>query len=281
MISALGSPLNNTLLCAPQGGTITFMQVIILHVISFLLAILIHEIGHLVAVLMAGHKVIEFSVYPISIKRCENKYTISLQKNIFSGFVAYEREINKTTWGKEVAIIASGVLANIFIGLTFILYHYLISDNGLLLIFGWTSLIVGVLNCFPAEVKELGLDCDVKKFLTMLKFKRSISKIKRFNLEKPLFDISSKPKERSNSNKAQIEFFNDDVTEMDFVVDILKTYLYLDDFCSASTMLDIHKNGSVKIGWFDAEVAIKITEQIKNEATKNGFPFKCNVLTSL
>lgn len=257
------------------------MQVFILQFISLFLSVLIHEVGHLIAVLIAGHKVNEFSVYPISIKRQENKYIIRLQKHIFTGLVAYEREIYKTTWGKEVAIIASGVLANIFIGLTFILYHYVISENGLLLIFGWTSLIIGVINCFPAEIKELGLDSDAKQFLKMLKFKRSIANIKRFNLEKPLFDISSRPKERSNSHNVQIEFFNDDVTEMDFVVDILKTYLYLDDFCSARTMLDIHKNGSVKTGWFEAEKAIKITEHIKNQAIKNGFPFKCIALTSL
>ncbi len=253
------------------------MEILALYYFSFLVAILIHELGHLISVLIVGHKVIEFSVGPICIKWLENKYIIRPRKWIFTGLVSYERKLYKTTWGKEVLIISGGILANILIGLSFIFYYCLISDDGFIIILGWVSLILGFINFIPTHIKNLGLDSDAKRFLTMLAFKKAISKNRKYDLKKPLIDVSLQSKDRDNPNKVQIEFLNDDITRMDFVVDIFKTYLNLDDYGSAVIMLDIHNNGSVKVGWFEAEEAKKLTEQIEIEAMKHGFPFQCNV----
>ncbi|NLK66192.1 MAG: ATP-dependent Clp protease adaptor ClpS [Campylobacteraceae bacterium] len=70
---------------------------------------------------------------------------------------------------------------------------------------------------------------------------------------------------------------NDDVTTMDFVVEILSDIFDkpLDE--AVKVMLDIHNNGSAVCGTYTQEIALTKQNQVLTSAKRAGFPLKCTV----
>jgi ATP-dependent Clp protease adapter protein ClpS len=256
------------------------MEILLLLYSSLILAILIHEIGHLLAVAYANHKVVEFSVGPVSVKNSDAGYSIKPRASLFTGVVAYKRTHGTATWGNEILIISAGVIANIITGTALVTYYHLASSNGIIAILGWASILLGLLNLLPMHSKELRLDSDAKRFFSILEFKKSISQAKKYDLGEPNVRVKFQPSREKNSEHVQIELLNDSTTPMDFVVDTIKTFLNFNEFSAVLLMLSIHNDGDAKLGWLDIDAARKLSDQINNEARTRGFPFQCRVLTT-
>ncbi|MDO5045098.1 ATP-dependent Clp protease adaptor ClpS [Campylobacter sp.] len=77
--------------------------------------------------------------------------------------------------------------------------------------------------------------------------------------------------------KFKVILLNDDVTSMDFVVDIL-TQIFNHDAQSAITiMLKVHNEGSAICGIYPKEVALSKQNEVKKAAARAGYPLKVQV----
>jgi ATP-dependent Clp protease adapter protein ClpS len=254
------------------------MAVVILLYSSLLFSILIHEIGHLLAVIFNKYRLVEFAVGPIRVKYSGKGYSIRPRASLFTGIVQYARIHGQATWNREIAIISAGIIANFAIGITLVIYFHAASDNGLIAIAGWTSVIFGLMNSFPAHIKSLGLDNDAKRLVGIFTFKKQMSQLQKYGLGKPLAQVEFHVLSDATAGKVQLEFLNDDSTPYDFVVDIFMTLFNFNDLSAALLMSAIHNDGIVQLGWLDQETAHVVSEQINNESRIRDFTFQCRVL---
>lgn len=67
---------------------------------------------------------------------------------------------------------------------------------------------------------------------------------------------------------------NDDVTTMDFVVDILKTIFKKSIEQAVAIMFHVHVNGEGEAGRYSYDIANTKATQTMSLAKKNGFPLK-------
>lgn len=68
---------------------------------------------------------------------------------------------------------------------------------------------------------------------------------------------------------------NDDYTPMDFVVDVLKRFFYLNDELAVQVMLQVHINGRGVCGVFTHEIAETKVAQVNDYARVNQHPLLC------
>lgn len=70
---------------------------------------------------------------------------------------------------------------------------------------------------------------------------------------------------------------NDEVTTMDFVVDVLMRIFHFDISKATEIMLDIHNNGEGLVGIFTEEIALSKQKQVKIAAQKADFPLQTRI----
>jgi ATP-dependent Clp protease adaptor protein ClpS len=75
----------------------------------------------------------------------------------------------------------------------------------------------------------------------------------------------------------RIEFFNDDATPMEFVVNVLSDHLQLDRQAAINYMLGIHRTGSILIPCASYVDAARIVALISAQAREAGHPLRCQV----
>lgn len=254
------------------------LKFLFLYFSSILFSVLIHELGHLVAILWNGHKVTSFVVGPIGIERKEEKYVFVFRRDLVTGYVKYERNLRKTTLLSELVIISSGVLFNLVVGSLLVISAHFLTENGFFIVNGWFSIGLGLLNILPSRIKGLGIESDGKAFFGLFAFAKKVRAARSYDLEKPLADAEFKDLDQKNDCLVQLEFENDDTTEFEFVVDVFRTYLNLNDLSAALLTVEVHRNGYARFGWLDALIATNLVELIAKEASKHGFSFACKVV---
>lgn len=74
-----------------------------------------------------------------------------------------------------------------------------------------------------------------------------------------------------------IQFTNDDITPIDFVVDLLVKHFEFDALGASHVALDIDENGKALTGCFSLDVAETKLESIKRDIYLSGHPFSCHV----
>ncbi|MDE6717288.1 MAG: ATP-dependent Clp protease adaptor ClpS [Muribaculaceae bacterium] len=72
-------------------------------------------------------------------------------------------------------------------------------------------------------------------------------------------------------------FHNYDFTPMDFVVEILKTVFYKNDFEATSLMLDVHHRGKALVGNYSYDIAASRQKFATDIARRQGYPLKITV----
>ena len=68
---------------------------------------------------------------------------------------------------------------------------------------------------------------------------------------------------------------NDDVTGMEFVVQVLRDYFCIDCKGAVKLMLKVHDDGSAEIRIMSVTDANRVIAKIKQEADDHGFPLQC------
>lgn len=75
----------------------------------------------------------------------------------------------------------------------------------------------------------------------------------------------------------QVFLLNDDYTPMDFVVDVLKRFFYLNENVAIAVMLKVHTEGRGVCGLFSRDVADTKVVQVNEYARKNEYPLLCGM----
>ena len=75
----------------------------------------------------------------------------------------------------------------------------------------------------------------------------------------------------------KVFLLNDDYTPMDFVVDVLKHFFYLNEDVAVAVMLQVHVQGRGVCGLFSRDVADTKVVQVNEHARKNQYPLLCSM----
>ena len=72
-------------------------------------------------------------------------------------------------------------------------------------------------------------------------------------------------------------FYNDNITTMDFVTDILISVYNKTREDATQLMLTVHNNGSAVIGTYTFDIAVSRVRLTREIAKKNGFPLRVEI----
>jgi len=72
-------------------------------------------------------------------------------------------------------------------------------------------------------------------------------------------------------------FFNDDVTPIDWVMEVLKTIFKHSDHDAESLTMKIHNEGSAVVGTYHYEIAEQKALETTGRSRDNGFPLQVKV----
>lgn len=75
----------------------------------------------------------------------------------------------------------------------------------------------------------------------------------------------------------KVIFLNDDVTSMDFVLDVLQSVFKHDISTSQTLMMTIHTEGSAVVGVYSFEIAEQKGVETTVLARNNGFPLQVKI----
>ena len=75
----------------------------------------------------------------------------------------------------------------------------------------------------------------------------------------------------------QIVLHNDDFTTMEFVLEMLEKYFYMDRRQAAEIMLEAHNRGRAVLGLYTQDVAATKIEAITGYAHSKEFPLVCSM----
>lgn len=75
----------------------------------------------------------------------------------------------------------------------------------------------------------------------------------------------------------RVLMLNDDVTTMDFVVDVLMEIFQMSYLDAERVMFTIHEQGSAVCGTYCKEIAETKVEQVHQQASVRGFPLRCRL----
>lgn len=100
--------------------------------------------------------------------------------------------------------------------------------------------------------------------------------------------MSTKTSERTLKNtslKEKIKFprkfkvilLNDDVTSMDFVVDVLTQIFHHSAQSAIALMLKVHNKGSAVCGVYIKEIALSKQNEVRKAAISAGYPLRVNI----
>lgn len=77
--------------------------------------------------------------------------------------------------------------------------------------------------------------------------------------------------------KYKVILLNDDYTPMEFVVDVLKRFFYLNEALAVQVMLQVHVQGRGVCGLFTRDIAETKVVQVNDYARANLHPLLCSM----
>ena len=86
--------------------------------------------------------------------------------------------------------------------------------------------------------------------------------------------IKKQLKEPSNYN---VIFFNDNVTPMEWVIEILKKIFHHSEETAQNLMLIVHEKGSAVVGTYSFEIAEQKAVESNNASRGQGYPLQVKV----
>lgn len=89
--------------------------------------------------------------------------------------------------------------------------------------------------------------------------------------------VKKKKPELSSPKLFQVVLLNDDYTPMDFVVEVLKMFFYMNDERATQVMLDVHIKGRGVCGIYTKDIAETKMQEVNMFAQENEHPLKCSI----
>lgn len=75
----------------------------------------------------------------------------------------------------------------------------------------------------------------------------------------------------------QVVMLNDDYTPMEFVVQVLQLFFFMENEKATQIMLDVHNKGKAVCGVYPHDIAETKMLQVNDFAKENNHPLKCNI----
>ncbi|MDN6297460.1 MAG: ATP-dependent Clp protease adapter ClpS [Halomonas sp.] len=75
----------------------------------------------------------------------------------------------------------------------------------------------------------------------------------------------------------KVVLHNDDYTPMDFVVEVLQAFFYLESEAAVQVMLAVHTQGKATCGVFTRDIAETKSYQVNEYARECEHPLKCDI----
>ncbi len=75
----------------------------------------------------------------------------------------------------------------------------------------------------------------------------------------------------------QVVMLNDDYTPMEFVVEVLRLFFFVNHEKATQIMLDVHNKGKAVCGVYPHDIAETKMLQVNDFSKENDHPLKCNV----
>lgn len=100
----------------------------------------------------------------------------------------------------------------------------------------------------------------------------------------PNHTIITSPKSKTKVSKPQmydVVMHNDDITTMEFVVDVLCRVFYKSAENATQLMLDVHTKGAAIVGTYTYDIALSKTYRATEMARAEGFPFRMTIEPSM
>ena len=89
--------------------------------------------------------------------------------------------------------------------------------------------------------------------------------------------VDRKAVELSPPPKYQVVMLNDDFTPMEFVVEVLVRFFYMNQEKAAQVMLEVHQRGRAVCGIFQKDIAETKAAQVVEYARQHQFPLLCEI----
>lgn len=89
--------------------------------------------------------------------------------------------------------------------------------------------------------------------------------------------LSDLRKEATPPQKWNVVFLNDDVTPIDFVIEVMVTIFAKDKYEAKALTRQIEKNGRGVVGTYTLDIAETKLSRTKQAALDGGFPLACNL----
>ena len=80
--------------------------------------------------------------------------------------------------------------------------------------------------------------------------------------------------------KYHVIFFNDNITPMEWVIEILKKIFHHSEETAKNLMLIVHEKGSAVVGTYSFEIAEQKATEVKVDAVQHGHPLEIKVETA-
>ncbi len=77
----------------------------------------------------------------------------------------------------------------------------------------------------------------------------------------------------------QVVMHNDDFTPMEFVVDMLQRFFFMERRTAIEVMSEIHMLGKAACGFFSRDVAESKIADVTEQARKHEYPLLCSMLS--
>ncbi len=75
----------------------------------------------------------------------------------------------------------------------------------------------------------------------------------------------------------EVVMYNDDYTPMEFVVEVLQAFFYMERAVATKIMLEIHHTGKAICGVFSKDVAETKVDQVIEYARRHDHPLLCSI----
>lgn len=97
-----------------------------------------------------------------------------------------------------------------------------------------------------------------------------------YTVERKTVETESKPEVRQ-PRKFKVVLLNDDYTPMDFVVEVLRRFFYLNEERATQIMLQVHIQGKGVCGVFTRDIAETKVALVNEYARNNEHPLLCSM----
>lgn len=235
---------------------------------AYVMLVVVHEAGH-----FAAAKLVGLRVYQLVVSGAGGICRFDHPKKLSQGFWV----VISGLWAQAILLLATLVFVSAA-G-----YQKNLLGSPIVDTFVWANAFLIIMNLIPSNPsRALETDGFIIWLYVKHKYFGGESPYPVAGVVSPVLDPGTSLRDAGFKVpvgcKFGLEFLNDDVTPMGFVVHILTGYVGLGQRDATATMMKIHNDGGCIVSCKTEEEAALLASEINDEALKQGFPLTCRAI---